>query len=129
MSKADLKCTLDNGVLTISGDKKIEGEWTEKDYFRRERAHGTFTRQVALPTDAAGDVTCCYRGAKVGSVHDGGATFVYDGGPASPEWEGAIALDVVFGLSAGRIIHALSTKIKQTGGERGQRVLHSVLVG
>ena len=61
MLKADMKCTLDNGILTVSGDKKVEGEWAEGDYYRRERAQGSFSRQVNLPTDAAANLTCSYR--------------------------------------------------------------------
>jgi HSP20 family protein len=52
--KEDLKVTLENGVLTISGDRKFEKEEKNKKYHRVERAYGSFLRSFSMPDDAEG---------------------------------------------------------------------------
>ncbi|MCU7932358.1 MAG: Hsp20/alpha crystallin family protein [Candidatus Thiodiazotropha sp. (ex Codakia rugifera)] len=50
----DIEVTMENGVLTIRGERKFE-ETEEKENFRRiERSHGIFYRRFSLPdnTDA-----------------------------------------------------------------------------
>ena len=49
MKKNDVKITIENGVLTISGEKKFEKEETHKDFHRVERRFGAFHRSVNLP--------------------------------------------------------------------------------
>ena len=49
MRKEDVKVTVENGVLTISGERKFE---KEEKYHRVERGYGTFMRSFALPDDA-----------------------------------------------------------------------------
>jgi HSP20 family protein len=45
----DVNLTVENGTLTVSGERKIEKK-EEKDGYRRiERAHGTFRRSFTLP--------------------------------------------------------------------------------
>ena len=48
LNKDDLKIDVENGHLTISGEKKVESE-DGKEYFRRERFYGEFTRTFRLP--------------------------------------------------------------------------------
>jgi HSP20 family protein len=52
MRKEDVKVTVENGVLTISGERKFEKEEKKKKYHRVERGYGTFMRSFSLPDDA-----------------------------------------------------------------------------
>ena len=52
MKKEDVKVTVENGVLTISGERKFEKEDKKKKYHRVERGYGTFMRSFTLPDDA-----------------------------------------------------------------------------
>jgi HSP20 family protein len=45
----DLSLNLENGVLTIRGERKEEHEGREEDYYCCERWAGTFSRSVTLP--------------------------------------------------------------------------------
>ena len=45
----DLKVTVADNLLTISGESKSESEAQEENYLHRERRHGSFSRSVALP--------------------------------------------------------------------------------
>ena len=48
VNKEDIKIDINNGALTLKGEKKFE-EKTEKDnYMRIERSYGSFTRTFAL---------------------------------------------------------------------------------
>jgi HSP20 family protein len=49
LSKEDVNITFENGVVTISGEKKFEAEKKGRNYHRIERRFGAFNRQVALP--------------------------------------------------------------------------------
>jgi len=53
VKKEDLKITLDDGMLTITGDRKFENEENGKKYHRVERAYGSFVRTFSLPDDAS----------------------------------------------------------------------------
>jgi len=55
LKKEDVKVTVENGVLTISGERKFEKEEKKKKYHRVERGYGTFMRSFALPDDADGN--------------------------------------------------------------------------
>lgn len=52
--KEDVSVTVENGVLTIRGERKFEKEEKDKDrkYHRIERSYGSFTRSFAVPNDA-----------------------------------------------------------------------------
>lgn len=52
VAREDVKVTLENGVLTIHGERKFEKEVKEKKYHRIERAYGSFHRSFTLPDDA-----------------------------------------------------------------------------
>lgn len=53
MKKEDVKVTVDNGALTISGERKFEKEEKNKRYHRIEREYGSFVRSFTLPTGAS----------------------------------------------------------------------------
>lgn len=51
VSKEDIEVRLDNGVLSISGEKKVEKETGKgSKQHRTERFHGTFSRRFSLPS-------------------------------------------------------------------------------
>ena len=50
LDEKDVKVTVDNDLLTISGEKKVE-HTDEKTHFS-ERSYGSFTRSFTLPADA-----------------------------------------------------------------------------
>jgi HSP20 family protein len=52
VKKEEVKVTVENGLLTISGERKIEKEEKGKRYHRVERAYGCFVRSFSLPDDA-----------------------------------------------------------------------------
>jgi HSP20 family protein len=54
IKKEDVKVTVDNGVLTISGERKFEKEEKDKKYRRIEWSYGSFVRSFTLPDDADG---------------------------------------------------------------------------
>ncbi len=47
----DLDISLEDSCLTISGKHEHEEEVEEKDYYRKERHSGSFTRSMALPRE------------------------------------------------------------------------------
>jgi HSP20 family protein len=49
LTKDDVKITLSEGILTISGKKERKEEKKEKNYHRVERSFGEFIRQFELP--------------------------------------------------------------------------------
>jgi len=50
MKKEDFELSLQDDVLTISGERKFEEEKREGESFRRERVFGAFSRSVTLPS-------------------------------------------------------------------------------
>jgi len=51
LEKGDVEVTLEDGVLTVTGERKSE-ESTENDkVYRRERFYGKFSRSLRLPND------------------------------------------------------------------------------
>jgi len=52
VKKDEVKVTVENGVLTISGERKFEKEEKDRRYHRIERAYGSFTRSFSVPDDA-----------------------------------------------------------------------------
>jgi len=55
VKKEDVSVTVENGVLTIAGERKFEKEEKNKRYHRVERAYGRFERSFLVPEDADGD--------------------------------------------------------------------------
>ncbi len=52
VSKDAIKISLENGMLTIQGERKQEKEEDNKRFHRIERFYGSFTRSFSLPEDA-----------------------------------------------------------------------------
>ena len=52
VKREDVKVTLDDGVLTIAGERKLEKEDKNEKTHRVERFHGSFSRSFGLPEDA-----------------------------------------------------------------------------
>jgi HSP20 family protein len=52
VKREDVKVTVENGVLTICGQRRFEKEEKERKYHRVERAYGSFTRSFTVPDDA-----------------------------------------------------------------------------
>jgi HSP20 family protein len=52
IKKDEIKLTVENGVLVLSGERKFEKEEKGKKYHRIERAYGSFMRSFNLPDDA-----------------------------------------------------------------------------
>jgi HSP20 family protein len=55
LKKEDVRIQVENGVLSISGEKKFEQETKEKNFHRMERRYGSFYRAVALPKGVEAD--------------------------------------------------------------------------
>lgn len=55
MKREDVKVTVESGVLTISGERKMEKEEKNKKYHRVEREYGSFVRSFTLPNVTSGE--------------------------------------------------------------------------
>lgn len=51
VKKEDLNVSVENGVLSISGERKFEKETKDKKIHRVERSYGSFTRSFTLPDE------------------------------------------------------------------------------
>jgi HSP20 family protein len=49
LSEEDVKIQVQDGVLTISGERKSENEERKDGYYRLERSFGSFRRSLTLP--------------------------------------------------------------------------------
>lgn len=49
LKKDDVKVEIDDGILTISGERRDEQEEQRDDFYRSERTYGEFYRAVPLP--------------------------------------------------------------------------------
>ncbi len=62
MSREDIDIAVENGTLTIKGEKKPAGEVKEEQFHHIERRYGTFSRSFSLPqTVDAGKVSAEYK--------------------------------------------------------------------
>jgi HSP20 family protein len=52
MKKDDVRVTVEDGILSVSGERKSEKEDHKKKFHRIERSFGTFRRSFTLPEDA-----------------------------------------------------------------------------
>ena len=50
MSEDDVKIELEDGTLTVSGERRAEHEGGDEGFYRVERAFGAFARSLTLPT-------------------------------------------------------------------------------
>jgi HSP20 family protein len=49
IDKKDVKIEVEDGVLTVSGERKLEKEEKKENFTRIERSYGSFTRSLRLP--------------------------------------------------------------------------------
>ncbi|WNM62154.1 Hsp20/alpha crystallin family protein [Candidatus Nitrospira neomarina] len=52
VKKDEIKISVQNDVLVLSGERKYEKEEKDKKYHRIERAYGSFSRSFTIPEDA-----------------------------------------------------------------------------
>lgn len=50
MSPDEIDVRVENGVLTIRGERRFESERRDRNFHRVERSYGTFSRSFTLPT-------------------------------------------------------------------------------
>ncbi|MGH7953920.1 MAG: Hsp20/alpha crystallin family protein [Limisphaerales bacterium] len=55
LKREDIDVSLHDGVLTISGERKMEKKHEDAEIYRTERFYGKFQRTVSLPTSVAAD--------------------------------------------------------------------------
>lgn len=55
VEKEDVKVTINDGVLNISGERKVEKEEKDKIFHRIERFYGRFDRSFTLPENVKQD--------------------------------------------------------------------------
>lgn len=55
IDRKDVKIAVEDGVLTISGEKKTETETHDAEYRVSERSYGAFSRSITLPSGVAAD--------------------------------------------------------------------------
>jgi len=49
MTREDINITVENGTLTVSGEKKLSSEVKEEQFHHVERRYGSFSRAFSLP--------------------------------------------------------------------------------
>jgi HSP20 family protein len=55
LDKKDVDVTVENGLLTISGERRDEHEDTRDGFYQTERSYGSFYRALALPDGVSED--------------------------------------------------------------------------
>ncbi len=55
IKKDEIKVNFQNGILTISGEKKFENEEKRKNYHRIERSYGNFSRSLEFTSAIVAD--------------------------------------------------------------------------
>jgi HSP20 family protein len=55
VQREEVKVTVENGVLVLSGQRRLEKENKNRKYHRVERSYGSFVRSFSLPDDADSD--------------------------------------------------------------------------
>jgi HSP20 family protein len=62
VKKEDVHVRLENGVLTITGERKAEKEEKGKKYHRVERSYGSFARSFTLPENVEAEkISAAYK--------------------------------------------------------------------
>ncbi len=51
VNKDDVEISVEDGVLTIKGERKSEKEEKDKNYYRKECFYGSFERSISLPVE------------------------------------------------------------------------------
>lgn len=62
LKREEITVEVTDGSLTIAGERKVEQEIKEQDYYRCERSYGTFRRTIPLPTGVEkGKIAATYK--------------------------------------------------------------------
>jgi len=69
VKKEDVHVTLDDGVLTIKGERKQNKEEKNEKFFRVESYYGSFERSFMLPDDVNSEKISCDSKDGILSVH------------------------------------------------------------
>ena len=69
LKKEDVKVSVENGELTISGERKSEKEEKDRKFHRIERCYGSFLRSFTLPEAISSDKVTAEFKDGVLSVH------------------------------------------------------------
>ena len=69
VKKEDVKVTIDNGVITIQGERRQEKEEKTEKQHRIERLYGSFSRSFSLPEGVNADAIRCESKDGVLTVH------------------------------------------------------------
>jgi HSP20 family protein len=69
VNKTDLKINVEDGILTVEGERKQEKEETGKKFHRVERVYGRFVRRLSVPSDVDGTKVAADFKEGVLSVH------------------------------------------------------------
>ena len=59
VKKEDVKVTVDQGMITIEGERKQQKEEKNEKFHRVERLHGSFMRSFSLPENVNLDAISC----------------------------------------------------------------------
>jgi HSP20 family protein len=57
LDRKDIKVNVDDGALTIEGERRTEHEEKREGFFHSERSYGSFTRRIPLPRGV--DASAC----------------------------------------------------------------------
>jgi HSP20 family protein len=55
MNKEDIQISLEDGLLTVSGERKMKNETDGEKFHRVERRYGEFSRSIQLPDNVDSD--------------------------------------------------------------------------
>ncbi|MGC8901237.1 MAG: Hsp20/alpha crystallin family protein [bacterium] len=55
LDKKDFSIEIKDNILTLKGERKLEKETKEENYYRMERAYGAFSRSFTLPASVDKD--------------------------------------------------------------------------
>ena len=69
MKKEDVKVTVDQGMITIEGERKQQKEEKDEKIHRVESLYGTFMRSFSLPENVNIDAVRCENKDGVLTVH------------------------------------------------------------
>jgi|SRR5450756_743461 len=67
--KEDVQVTMDNGLITIKGERKQQNDDKSEKYHRVESFYGSFERSFSLPENINGDAVRCESREGILTVH------------------------------------------------------------
>ena len=69
VKREDVKVAIEDGILAVEGERKLEKEEKDKKFHRIERSYGKFVRRLAVPSDVAQDTVAAEFKDGVLSIH------------------------------------------------------------